>query len=71
MENARASLIIAALFVVLLSAFGAERACHGSRLCLNQTAANWLPGARFGLGGQDGRQDTEEAARQLVSGPER
>ena len=73
MDNARTALIIAALFVVLLSAFGAERyhACHGDALCLNQTTASWLPGARFVLGQPaahqetppDGRQEAQQAAR--------
>lgn len=66
MDNARTALIIAALFVVLLSAFGAERyhACHGNPQCLNQTTASWLPGARFVLGQPGARQEAGQEARQ-------
>lgn len=49
MDNARAALIIAALFVVLLSAFGVGHypPCTGQKPCAGRMPASFLPGARL------------------------
>lgn len=66
-------LIIAALFAVLLSAFGAERyhACHGDQHCLKQTTASWLPAGRFILGRQEVQEVREDRERDRLSRPDR